>query len=111
MEQCKFLKEKIKACHTLVMKETLRKMKRVLRRLGQIDADNVVQTKGRVACEINTADELLCTELIFNGVFNDLDAAQAVSGFRLSFNFTRAALKATLTPSAGGFVIVPRIHG
>ncbi len=37
-----------------------------------------LQMKGRVACEVNTADELLVTELIFNGVFNDLDAAQSV---------------------------------
>jgi ATP-dependent RNA helicase DOB1 len=61
------------------MRDTLKKMKRVLRRLGLIDASNVVQTKGRVACEVNTADELLVTELIFNGVFNDLNAGQAVS--------------------------------
>ena len=34
--------------------------------------------QGRVAAEINTADELLTTELIFNGVFNDLTPAQCV---------------------------------
>ena len=78
INKIKFLKDKIKACHTLVMQDTLKKMKRVLRRLGHISPENVVQTKGRVACEINTADELLCTELIFNGVFNDVDPAQAV---------------------------------
>ena len=54
-------------------------MKRVLRRLGHVSADNVVQVKGRVACEVSTADELLVTELIFNGVFNELDSAQAAA--------------------------------
>jgi len=61
------------------MKDTLRKMKRVLRRLGLVSADNVVTLKGRVACEVNTADELLVTELIFTGAFNDLDYAQAAA--------------------------------
>ena len=78
-ERCTFLRDRIKTCQSLVMRDTLRKMKRVLRRLGAIDGDNVVQMKGRVACEINTADELLVTELVFNGVFNDLDAGQAAA--------------------------------
>ena len=38
-----------------------------------------MQVKGRVACEVNSADELLVTELIFNGVFNELDSAQAAA--------------------------------
>ena len=61
------------------MKETLQKMKRVLRRLGYIDDADVVQEKGRVACEINSADELLITELIYDGVFIDLDPKQCVA--------------------------------
>lgn len=83
-ERIRFLRDRIKACQSLVMRETLKKMKRVLRRLGHIDASNVVLTKGRVACEVNTADELLVTELIFNGVFNDLSPAQTVCCFALS---------------------------
>ena len=61
------------------MKDTLRKMKRVLRRLDYVDERGVVQLKGRVACEVNTADELLVTELIFAGAFNELDEAQVAS--------------------------------
>ena len=37
------------------------------------------QEKGRVACEINSADELLITELIYDGVFIDLDPKQCVA--------------------------------
>ncbi|KAG1523948.1 hypothetical protein G6F52_004600 [Rhizopus delemar] len=35
--------------------------------------------KGRVACEISTGDELLLTEMIFQGVFNDLTVDQSVA--------------------------------
>jgi ATP-dependent RNA helicase DOB1 len=34
-------------------------MKRVLRRLGHINQENVIQLKGRVACEVSSADELV----------------------------------------------------
>lgn len=54
-------------------------MKRVLRRLGLVDDADVVQAKGRVACEINSADELLLTELIYDGVFIDLTPQQCVA--------------------------------
>ncbi len=36
----------------------------------------MIQTKGRVACELNAGDELLATELIFAGVFNDMEPEQ-----------------------------------
>ena len=35
--------------------------------------------KGRVACEITAGDELVLTELIFLGLFNDLDVDQSVA--------------------------------
>ena len=35
--------------------------------------------KGRTACEINTANELVVVELIFTGVFNDLTVEQCVA--------------------------------
>lgn len=48
-------------------RDELRNRSRVLKRLGHIDADGVVQLKGRAACLIDTGDELLVTELMFNG--------------------------------------------
>ena len=54
-------------------------MKRVLRRLGYIDEFDVVMDKGRVACEINSADELLITELIYENVFSELTPQQCVA--------------------------------
>jgi len=53
--------------------------KRVLRRLGYCTAADVIELKGRVACELSSADELLLTEMIFNGLFNTLDVTQTVA--------------------------------
>mmetsp|Transcript_15159 Transcript_15159/g.20006 ORF Transcript_15159/g.20006 Transcript_15159/m.20006 type:complete len:1017 (+) Transcript_15159:58-3108(+) len=78
-EKAKVLRREARSSKHMVMKDELKHMKRVLRRLGYCDQDNVIQLKGRVACEVNTADELVVTELIFNGVFNDLTPQQCVA--------------------------------
>lgn len=59
--------------------DELKCRKRVLRRLGYANASDAIELKGRVACEISAADELLLTELLFNGVFNDLEVAQVIN--------------------------------
>ncbi|PKU61642.1 DEAD-box ATP-dependent RNA helicase ISE2, chloroplastic [Dendrobium catenatum] len=78
----KELKHKL-AAHPLhelqKFRDELKNRLRVLERLGHIDADSVVQLKGRAARLINTGDELLVTELMFNGTFNDLDPHQVVA--------------------------------
>ncbi|KAG2430053.1 hypothetical protein HXX76_010153 [Chlamydomonas incerta] len=51
----------------------------VLRRLGHIDEEDVVTLKGRAACEIDTADELLASELLLNGTFSGLDSHALVA--------------------------------
>jgi superfamily II RNA helicase len=63
----------------LSLEDDLRRMKRVLRRLGHTDEDNVIQLKGQTASQISTADELVVTELMFNGVFGDLSPPQIVA--------------------------------
>lgn len=77
--QAKVLREKARSFQTIAMKDDMRKMKRVLKRLGHVDASGVIQTKGRTACEINTAHELVVVELIFGGVFNELSVEQCVA--------------------------------
>lgn len=54
-------------------------MKRVLRRLGHTNSENVIELKGRIGCEVSTADELLITELIFTGSLAELSAEQTVA--------------------------------
>jgi ATP-dependent RNA helicase DOB1 len=82
--------------------DELRARERVLRRLGYVTPNGVVDMKGeddfvldfssvvlmssqgRVACEISTGDELLLTELMLGGVFNSLgpeDCAALLSCF------------------------------
>ena len=69
----------LKSVQKLALRETLLQMKRVLRRLGHISNDDILTLKARVACEINAADELLVTELLFEGTFNDLHPNVAVA--------------------------------
>ena len=78
-ERARLLKEEARSFQTMAMKDDLKKMKRVLKKLGHVDANGVIQTKGRTACEINTADELVVTELIFTGVFKSLTVEQSVA--------------------------------
>lgn len=70
------LKSKMRDSQLQKFRDELKNRSRVLKRLGHIDADSVVQLKGRAACLIDTGDELLVTELMFNGTFNDLDHHQ-----------------------------------
>ena len=79
LEQVKVIRNESRSCQGMVMRDELKKMKRVLRQLGHVDANGVIQTKGRTACEINTANELVVVELIFIGVFNDLGVEQCMA--------------------------------
>jgi ATP-dependent RNA helicase DOB1 len=77
-QQAAALRKEIRATEGLRdMRDKIKRMKRVLRRLGFTDKNNVVQMKGQVACEVNSgAQELLVVELIFNNVFSDLSVPQ-----------------------------------
>ncbi|KAK4536665.1 hypothetical protein CDCA_CDCA09G2690 [Cyanidium caldarium] len=59
----------------LILQEQLNRMTRVLRRLHYLDDEDVITTKGRTCCEVHTADELVLSELIFEGVFSEWDAS------------------------------------
>lgn len=78
-DQMKSLKKQIAAAHSITQLDELKCRKRVLRRLGFTTSEDVIETKGRVACEISSGDELLLTEMIFNGVFNDLTPEQCAA--------------------------------
>ncbi|KAG8376337.1 hypothetical protein BUALT_Bualt09G0052700 [Buddleja alternifolia] len=73
------LKTKMRDSQLQKFRDELKNRSRVLKRLGHIDGDGVVQLKGRAACLIDTGDELLVTELMFNGTFNDLDHHQVAA--------------------------------
>jgi ATP-dependent RNA helicase DOB1 len=72
MDRIKSLKKQIQQALSILQLDELKCRKRVLRRLQFINEDEVVQLKARVACEISTGDELMLSELLFNGFFNEL---------------------------------------
>lgn len=75
----KAAKAALREAKSLLQMDELKYRKRVLRRLEYCNAQDVIEFKGRVACELSSADELLLTELIFNGVYNNLTTPQCVS--------------------------------
>ncbi|XP_041825884.1 exosome RNA helicase MTR4 [Melanotaenia boesemani] len=72
-------KQELKKARTVLQMDELKCRKRVLRRLGFASPSDVIEMKGRVACEISSADELLLTDMVFNGLFNNLTAEQATA--------------------------------
>ncbi|EEB87079.1 hypothetical protein MPER_15731, partial [Moniliophthora perniciosa FA553] len=65
-ERIRDLKKRVQSTQDVLQLEELKCRKRVLRRLGFSTSNDIVDVKGRVACEISSGDELLLTELIFN---------------------------------------------
>lgn len=73
--QIKEKKKSITEALSITQLDELKSRKRVLRRLGFINDQEVVELKARVACEISsTGDghELLLSELLFNNFFNEM---------------------------------------
>lgn len=75
----KEIKNKLQEAVSTMQLEELKCRKRVLRRFGFINEAEVVQLKARVACEISSGDELMLSELLFNGFFNDMTPEQAAA--------------------------------
>ncbi|ORX86527.1 antiviral helicase [Anaeromyces robustus] len=78
-KKIKYMKKKIGKIKNILKLDELKYRKRVLRRLGFLSSSEILELKGRVACEIQTGDELVITEMIFDGVFNDLTIPQVIS--------------------------------
>ena len=68
-EKVRLARKEVKAAQNLILQSELKARRRVLRRLGYVDSDGVVTVKGRAAAVIQSADELVLTELMFSGVF------------------------------------------
>jgi len=70
------LEGSIRKASQMIMSTELVSMRRVMRRLEMADKNDVPTLKGKVACSISACDEILVTELLFSGMFSDLDAQQ-----------------------------------
>ncbi|KAH6559863.1 hypothetical protein BASA60_000428 [Batrachochytrium salamandrivorans] len=75
----KDIRRKITLAESVLQMDELKARRRVLRRLGYTNEQDIIEIKGRVACEISAGDELVLTELLFNGVFTDLSVDQTVA--------------------------------
>jgi len=73
------LDKQINTSRFMVMSDDLRAMRRVLRRLEFVNKDGIVQLKGRMACELTSADEILMTEIVFQNVFADMEANNIIA--------------------------------
>ncbi|KAJ5725614.1 uncharacterized protein N7483_006971 [Penicillium malachiteum] len=71
---------------------------RVLQELDFIDNEARVQLKGKVACEVNSADELILTELILENVFADYEPEEIVALLSCFVFQDRTDSVPTLTP-------------
>jgi ATP-dependent RNA helicase DOB1 len=79
LEEARKFRQLSRESQAVSMRDELKKMRRVLRRSGFITAEGVLETKGRFSCELSTADELVVTDMVFDGVFNELTVEQTVS--------------------------------
>ena len=93
----KEVEKKVAHAESVLHMDELKCRLRVLRRLGYTTDMDIIETKGRVACEISAGDELVITEMMFNGVFNDLSVAQ-VNAVLCCFTCNERSDKTTLTP-------------
>lgn len=48
----------------MMLGDDLKRMKRVMRRLGLISKDEIVEMKGKVACEVSACDEIIVFQII-----------------------------------------------
>ena len=85
IEKRETLRSKVEALQHALSNESLAlfpdflQRKKVLSRLGYIDATETVKVKGRVACEVNTTESLIATEMVFEGILNDLKPEEIVA--------------------------------
>ena len=78
-EQINELADSIKKASDMIMSGDLVNMKRVMRRLDLADRNDVPTLKGKVACSISASDEIMITEMLFSGLFQEIDALQTAA--------------------------------
>ena len=101
-------RKEAKAAATMVAKDELKGRLRLLRRLGLLDKEGIVQLKGHIAAEVASADELVLTEMVFNGTFKDLTTEQIVA-LLSCFVWSEKLDKSTAPAKDGKPVSEPRL--
>jgi len=91
------LRLEIKGTELSKFRNELNSRTKVLRRMGHVDDNDVVQLKGRAAAEVTSGEELLVTELMFNGQFGrvvieNMDSIDIESSNRVRASFWTCTL-------------------
>jgi len=73
MAQIDRVKKEMENSMMLSFQEEYKARYAVLKKLGHINANGVLTLKGKAACEIDAGDELVCAELLFNGLLKKVD--------------------------------------
>ncbi|OAF70127.1 hypothetical protein A3Q56_02114 [Intoshia linei] len=76
LDELKVIKEDIKSKKKILLIDQLKCRKSLLKRMQFINNDGIIEPKGKVGCNIASADPILLTELIFDKFFNDLEPTQ-----------------------------------
>jgi antiviral helicase SKI2 len=85
LERKETLRSRVETLRHLLSNESLElfpdflQRKSLLLTSGYIDDNETVCVKGRVACEVNTCEELIVTEMVLEGVLNELEPAEIVA--------------------------------
>ena len=73
-EQIKVLKSELSQGKKMALNKSLKLTQRLLRKLSFCDRNNLL-IKGEIACEISVCDDVLATEMLFSGMFNNMKPA------------------------------------
>ena len=65
--------EQLMTSSSVVLTDELRAMTNLLRRQDYLTPEGIVSHKGRIGCEISTANEIIVAELVFQNVLSDLE--------------------------------------
>jgi len=85
VERMHMLRNRVDTLNHLLSNESLQlfpdylQRKAVLQTLGYLDENETVSVKGRVACEVSSCDELIMTEMVFEGLLNELQPTEIVA--------------------------------
>eukprot|EP00468_Gymnochlora_sp_CCMP2014_P000583 CAMPEP_0167740514 /NCGR_PEP_ID=MMETSP0110_2-20121227/322_1 /TAXON_ID=629695 /ORGANISM="Gymnochlora sp., Strain CCMP2014" /LENGTH=927 /DNA_ID=CAMNT_0007624421 /DNA_START=56 /DNA_END=2836 /DNA_ORIENTATION=- len=98
LEKTRILKAKYHKSGMQEFKVEISKRMRVLHRLGFVDENGVIQSKGKFACELESVDELVTTELIFGGALTELTPAQLVAFLTCCYSEMERKMEALQNP-------------
>ena len=85
VERRETLRSRVNTLRKLLSNESLQlfpdflQRKALLQTLNYVDENDTVCIKGRVACEVNTCEGLIVTEMVFGGLLSELEPTEIVA--------------------------------